>query len=181
MDEEVVRTPDPARMWEAFFKIGEHAPGRASGEEVLYADPAAAREETLAYLRILRDRVAPVVRDLERGGVIDWYSFLVHDRESGVPVSEGDRGVYVHLRFSTTEARGDGDVAGRFPPEWLLRRATLVWTAKEDARGWRRLGELSALILEIVEEQSPVSDDALVHELASLLHYAANMAQMRVA
>ncbi len=52
------------------------------------------------YLDMLRSVVAPLVRDLTQKGVIHWYCFLVHDRESGVPTSKEDDRLYVHLRMA---------------------------------------------------------------------------------
>lgn len=169
-----MKPPTPARMWETFLKIAEHAPNRDPNEEVVYADPAAKREETLAYLRVLREQVLPFVHSLEDDGIIDWYAFLLHDRTGGVPVPENDRSVYVHLRFCTV----DDSIFTNASPWVLTRRMPEVDVTDDDMWSWYLLGRQSEMVLEIVEHSK--NDDDMVNKLAGMLHYFSNMTQMRV-
>ena len=75
-----MRTPDLSRLVETFVLVGtEPSPDR--------------------HFRMLRTIVAPVLRDLRDGNLIGWFSFLVHDHNSGVPTTPNDTAAYLHLRF----------------------------------------------------------------------------------
>lgn len=86
--------------WATFLRI----PPPSTSDKVPALDPAwcAARGVNTGaevVLRLLRDEVVPLVRQLERKHGLKSYHFLVHDRQSGVPTTEDDHGAYIHLRL----------------------------------------------------------------------------------
>ena len=52
---------------------------------------------------IMRFKIYPLVTDLKKKGVINWYHFLVHDKTSGVPTTPDDNNLYYHIRVSLAE------------------------------------------------------------------------------
>ena len=81
-----MQEPNLNRMWETFIKIG-----------LPKAVPL-----TKSY-RMIRSMVYPTILDLTQKEIIDWYCFLVHNRESGVPTTEDDDNLYFHIRFSLSK------------------------------------------------------------------------------
>lgn len=160
-------TPD--RMWETFLKIGEQDPSDATITE------GGAR----LMVQVVREHILPMVRCLERDKLIDWYCYLVHDRSGGVPEPDGERGVYVHMRYSCesgNRSASSGFDNELFPSPWGMTRQMSPPAANEMA-SWRRLGEQSAMVLRIVERHQ--DDDECLRQLAVMLHYFSNMTQMR--
>lgn len=50
----------------------------------------------------VKTKLSPTVRQLLENGLIDWYSFLIHDKKSGsIPTEDND--FYFHLRFSVSK------------------------------------------------------------------------------
>lgn len=140
-----------------------------------------------AYYRILRTTVAPLVRGLVADGVIDWYSFLVHDYKSGVPAGPGDSRAYIHLRMSLTEPADENDLLLRLPADCVmtqrmvppdpptLDRVRIDHLAGADAAaGWKVLGVLSELTLELVDAHAPDRPIPLVENIGQFLHYLDN-------
>src|SRR5208283_2729129 len=67
------------------------------------------------YLDMLRSVVAPLVRDLTQKGTINWYCFLIHNWESGVPTRRDDDKLYVHLRMALTKASNEEEFINQLP------------------------------------------------------------------
>lgn len=84
MDE--MEKPNLNRMWETFIKIG-------SAENILNA----------YHLGIIRSKIYPLIILLKNKEIIEWYSFLIHGRNSGVPTTEEDDNIYFHIRVSLKE------------------------------------------------------------------------------
>lgn len=78
--------PNLDRMWEAFMRIG--LPESVS-LEIVYEQ--------------IRTKLRPLFAELQNEEVIEWYSFLIHNREHGVPTTEDDRNFYFHIRFGLRE------------------------------------------------------------------------------
>ena len=77
-----MRTPQLSRLVETFIQVGEQtdlSPDR--------------------HFHLLRTEVASLVSALRERELVGWFSFLVHDRNSGVPTTPDDHAVYLHLRL----------------------------------------------------------------------------------
>lgn len=172
-----MKAPALNRMWETFLYLSDGAEDGAenSGGEAI--NPA------LVILKRLREDVLPLVRRFEREGLVEWYSFLIHDRAGGVPVPEGDRGVYVHLRFSVTA--GVSESAYVFPSQWAMTRPVPMphfeaVDAVYPTWEWRLLGEQSALVLKVIEKNITLDDEGQSQCLGQFLHHFSNMTQMHL-
>jgi hypothetical protein len=141
-------------------------------------------------LMVLRHKIKPLVEELLRHGKIRWYSFLVHSRNSGVPTSTDDEHLYWHLRLELGSSIEYYDVASSLPPYCLMTRKICLSdvisgidkSLLKDGRieeAWRIIGEQSEWVLRMLDIHS-ASDAGLRRQVAQLLHYFANMAQMQV-
>lgn len=138
--------PDLDRMWETFILIpGDYE----EGKKIIGWQE---------YVHFLSEKIVPIVQELERYSLIDWYCFLVHDRSSGVPLQE--KGLYIHLRFVLVDP-SDADNLPDLLPEYCLgtRKMTKPCTLdsvevdalKSYEEGWRILGESSEWVLRMIE------------------------------
>ena len=140
-----MNTPDITRMVETFIRIDVRADLVATWQR---------------YLNLLRLVVAPLIRELMRDRLIDWYSFLVHGRQSGVPTTEEDDGVYIHLGMALAPGIDVASLLDRLPASCVMtrpmpmpNRASLdtidiqSLTGAKVEWGWRVLGESSEWVL----------------------------------
>ena len=138
------------------------------------------------YLHLLRSKVAPLVKHLLNTGIIDWYSFLIHDRASGVPTSEHDHGLYVHLRMGLTDTSNESDLIEQLLP-WcqMTQKMRVPHSPSLDnvaiqtlsngkvEQGWKALGEASEWVLNMLECHGP-NKPIPVQNVAQFLHYIGN-------
>lgn len=144
------------------------------------------------YLDLLRTKVAPLVRRLQGLGTVEWFSFLVHNRHSGVPTDESDQELYVHFRFELAEGANSDDLISQLPSFCKMTRMMPVpqrdrldnndISAFKDQKvewGWRVLGEGSEWILRMLESHDP-SVRIPPQNVAQLLHYIGNALFVKV-
>jgi hypothetical protein len=74
--------PDLNRLWETFIRFS-------------WDDLASGRQ-----IDLIREKVASTISILKAEGDVDWYCFLINNRNSGVPTSEDDEDLYFHIRFA---------------------------------------------------------------------------------
>ena len=138
------------------------------------------------YLDLLRTQVSPLVRQLADSGTVEWYSFLVHGRQSGVPTDESDQGYYVHLRLELADGVQEHDLASQLPPFCKMTRKMPVpqrdrlnnndvqaFKEQNVEWGWHVLGEGSEWILRMLESHDP-NVRIPPQNVAQLLHYVGN-------
>lgn len=144
-----------------------------------------------AYLDLLRTTVRPLVLGLLAEGYIDWYGFLVHNRQSGVPAPEGDDRLYLHLRLALTRASLYQAVEGRLPSEVAFTRpiATPIPANMDTIRvgsllqgdvaeAWRVLGLSSEWALAMLAAHDPVQP-VPPENVGQFLHYLGNQLFVR--
>ena len=164
--------PDTTRTYETFLRI---------------AGPDARPEELWpGYVQLLRTTVTPLIRELQTAGVIGWFGFLVHNRESGVPTDADHRSSYVHLRMSLAAGAVEADLLSRLPGSYLMTRkmvfpdpptldgVELPTLLDGDVRqGWKLLGESSEWVLSLLEAHEPEREIPFrnVHQF---VHYVDN-------
>jgi hypothetical protein len=199
---ERVATPlasDVGRTWETFLRIVDPSKqDLAPIADAAWCTAKGIEPEAPELLLQLRDEVLPLVRRLEKGTpALTWFSFLVHNRESGVPTTPEDHGAYIHLRmmFKRGEAP-DFDLTRVIPPAWAmthkcelsseiagfdLKALSLIGNEGVD-RVWYLIGAQSKMFLSLIENHRPDTDGlTLTKHVRQFLHFFANMAQMRVA
>jgi hypothetical protein len=166
-----MQKPNLNQMWETFVKL--------SLEDV----------PTGKHINVIRKRISPLFSRLEKEGVINWYCFLIHDRNTGVPTSPDDNNLYFHIRFSLVKNVDPND----FLPSYcvLTRKTQVAWVEaitgidksllknEEIEEAWRILGEQSEWVskmLEIFKEDR----DIPLSDIGQFLHFFANMTQLRI-
>ena len=165
--------PDTERIVETFIPIQ-------------VAKDATAVQVWQDYLDMLRSVVAPLVRDLTQKGAINWYCFLVHNWESGVPTSRDDDRLYVHLRMALTKAANEEEFINQLPSFChFSRKMTMPNPPRLDnvdiqslakgqvEQGWKVLGESSEWVLKMLDAHDP-NKRVPPQNVAQFLHYIGN-------
>jgi hypothetical protein len=167
--------PDLDKMWETFIKL--------TWDDILNGK----------HIDVIRKKVQPVIFGLKNEGLIRWYSFLIHDRRSGVPTTEDDNNPYFHLRFESEE-----DNPKDFLPNYcVLTRKIDMECVKDISIGkgilfdksllkdegieevWRIIGEQSEWLLSML---GIFKDDINIPlpYVGQFLHYFSDMTQLRI-
>ena len=172
-------------MWETFRRLAPSLSDRAPGIDSAWLAARGIQSESPLALQTIRDDVGALVREL--GDRLEWFAFLVHDYGTGVPTTSEDHSIYLHVRLALV---ADEELVLGSP--WLLTRRTSLSHemagvdvgAFQDGidAAWRLLGEQSAWLLSLLEQQRPDVDplQRLLH-VRQFLHFFANMAQMKIA
>jgi hypothetical protein len=164
-----VVVPDLSRLIETYIRIGHPSVH-------LWAP----------YLDLLRFQVAPLVTTLRKQGHIGWYSFLVHDRTSGVPTTEGDHDCFIHLCLELVgPATLDHVVAalpraclftrvhGQVSPESIYPADASSFCEPQLPKAWALIGATSEWTLDFLashQSNRPIP----IQNVAQFLHYLGN-------
>lgn len=156
-----MQRPNLDRMWETFIKI--------------------APEETV--ITGIRCKIRPLIFRLRDEGIIGWYHFLIHNRQSGVPTSDDDTAPYFHIRFEFERA----DPTENLPDYCVMTRKTgrienitgidkSLLKNGQIEEAWRVIGEQSEWVLHILD----IYKENVNVPLGQFLHYYFNMLQLSV-
>jgi hypothetical protein len=151
--------PDLDRMWETWIKIG---PSSNLTQRMLWES--------------IRNTIYPIVSDLEKRKIIDWYHFLFH------PNPHDPENAYFHLRFSVPEnVREVRDMALPSYCAWPEKIAPIKNIAGIDERlligeeieeAWRLIGEQSEWIIDLVRTHKQDIPDV---QFVQFMHFFMNM------
>ena len=170
-----MQKPDLNQMWETFIKIPTED-GRIRFSDV--------------YNNI-RSKICPMISQLKDNNVINWYCFLIHDRNSGVPTSEDDDNPYFHIRFALESSVDPNEFLSSLPNYCVMahrieRRLESISGIdksiiknEEIEEAWRIIGEQSEWLLEMLNIHK---EDVYIppQQIAQFLHFYANMTQLQV-
>ena len=170
-----MQRPDLNRMRETFIKI-----------------PTEDNRLRLSLLyNYIRSKIYPIISCLKEYGMINWYCFLIHDRNSGVPTSEDDNNPYFHIRFALTKDV-DPDEFRKSLPNYCVMTRKISRESVESITGidnsilengieeaWKIIGEQSKWFLEMLNIHK---EDVEIpsQQIAQFLHFYANMSQLQV-
>ena len=164
--------PNLNRMYEAFIKIG--LPGDFSVERAIH---------------MIRFELYPLITQLKSDEIINWYSFLIHNRRSGVPTTEDDENFYFHVRFGLKEEVDSKDLNNSLPQDCLdiegkkIRKITprtirgiekSLLENEEIEEAWRIIGEQTEWLinmLNIYKEDVEIAPN----QVEQFLHFYSNM------
>lgn len=169
-----MQKPNLDRMWETFIKIG-------LPREITYD----------MIIQGIRIKIQKVVKILMENDIADWYHFLIHDKDSGVPTNEDDNNFYFHIRFSVKKNTSSKDVYKILPNyckmthhiEHRLESITGIDKSivknEEIEEVWRIIGEQSEWVIRMLNIHTK---NARIppHQVRQFLHFFANMTQMQV-
>jgi len=172
-----MKKPDLDRMWETFIKI----------EELDLITPNKPFIDHSKVIRIIRGKIYPMISRLQNERIIDWYSFLIHNRKSGVPTTEDDPNVYFHVRVSL---KNEGEpsfpdycvMTRKIKREWVESIAGIdksLLKTEEIEEAWRIIGEQSEWFLNMLNIHKE-DLDIPTRQVRQFLHFYANMSQLQV-
>ncbi len=168
-----MKKPDLDRMWETFVKV--------SLEDV----------QSHKHFQTLRLDLVPIISQLMERGLIDWFCFLLHDRNSGVPTAADDPSLYLHLRFSVRENVDPRAIIASLPEHFIMTRQIernrvesiagidkSLLKQQQIVDAWRVIGEQSEWLLDMLQIYR---EDVAVppEQVAQFLHFFANMTNIR--
>ncbi len=154
--------PDLGRMWETFILVES--------------------KDWFAIQRGIRKQIATLFPRLLESNEIDWYQFLIHDRNSGgIPIPPTDTRLYYHIRYCPTSG------APLKLPDYCQMTRTIVEPLTtiagiddsalvgtiEDA--WWIIGEQSQFIIDLFNIYK--AGDIPIQQVAQFLHFFRNMTQ----
>jgi len=170
-----MQEPDLNLMWETFIKI----PTEDNGIKL-----------NLLYNNI-RSKIYPMISHLKDNNMINWYCFLIHDRNSGVPTSEDDRNPYFHIRFALKRDVAPNEFLSSLPNYCVMTRHIehrlesiagidrSIIKNEEIEEAWRIIGEQSEWLISMLNiHKENVEIPPL--QIAQFLHYYFNMTQLLV-
>jgi hypothetical protein len=159
-------------MWETFIIIP------TENTQLRYSD----------LYDIVRFKIQPLITRLIKNRVINWYCFLIHGKDTGVPTTQNDNNIYFHLRIALNST--DSKINEMLPEYCVLTRKIeqgiddiagidkAIIKNEDIAEAWRIIGEQSEWFLHLL---SVHKDDVPVppQQIAQFLHYFANMTQIQ--
>lgn len=175
-----MKKPDLDQLWETFIKIPvEKTPeGNENRLKIIY--------------NIIRFKIHPMVLNLKDNGMINWYSFLIHNRNSGVPTSENDDYSYFHIRFELEKNINLENFHNSLPDHCVMTRKIKTETIESIAgidksilkeeqieNAWKIIGEISELIINMLNIHK---EDVEIpyKQIGQFLHYCSNITQLEV-
>lgn len=174
-----MQEPNLNRMWETFIRIG--LPSAFSHER---------------FYHMARFMVHHTASDLENKKIIDWFCFLIHNRDSGqIPTSHDDNNLYFHIRVSLREGVRSEEFLDSLPKYCVMTREvkrervdhisigknvfidTSLFRKEKIEEAWRILGEQSEWFLKMLDTfKENIKITPL--QVGPFLHYYSNMFQL---
>ncbi len=169
-----MQKPNLDMMWETFIKIG--LPNKIP---------------IIKLYDIIRFKVSSVISSLRNNDAGSWYCFLIHTRNNGVPTTEDDDNLYLHIRFTLRKDVNPNDVLGLLPEYCVMTRHIeprlesisgideSLFRSEEIEEAWRILGEQSEWFLQMLNAHKEEVNITL-RQVGQFLHFFANMSQLRI-
>jgi hypothetical protein len=174
-----MQKPNLNRMWETFIKVPSY------NGQLRFND----------LFDTIRFKISPMIQRLRNDGIVDWYCFLIHGKDNGVPTTQDDNSPYFHIRVSLRE--NDKPDFGKSLPDYcvMTRKIERQWVerislTREETFDtflfkdesieeiWRIIGEQSEWLLSTLDAYKENVSIPHLH-IAEFLHYYSNMTQMR--
>lgn len=145
---------------------------------------------------IVRFKIRPIVLRLRDDGIINWYCFLIHNKESGVPTSMDDKNAYFHIRLALKNEikrnfpeflpdycimtrKVEGNWVGQISITKQIKFDTSLLKEERIEEIWRIIGEQSEWLLNtLAVYKNDIAIPAL--HISEFMHYYANMTQLPV-
>jgi len=118
--------------------------------------------------------------------IIDWYSFLIHNRESGVPTTEDDNNLYFHIRVALGKDVKPKDFRELLPNYCVMTQPIerrlesisgidkSIIQNEEIEEVWRIIGEQSEWIINMInihKEEAGIP----IPQIKQFMHFYLNM------
>ncbi len=175
--------PDLNRMWETFIKIpvekNEYNKNRLQFiSKTIY--------------NIIRFKMYPMISHFKDSGLINWYCFLIHSRNSGVPTSENDDNPYFHIRVELRKDINPDNFLNSLPNYCVMTRKikhekvesiegidkSIIKNEKIE-EAWKIIGEISELIINILNIHKE-DTEIPCQQIYQFLHFCSNITQLQI-
>lgn len=177
--------PDFSRVYDVFIPIG-------LPQEIRLGN----------LIDMIRLEIYPLTSYLKKSKMINWYFFLIHNRESGsIPTIEDDRNLYYHIRFGLEKHINSEDFLQSiedhlgFKPLWrtttnpeisigrnkLMHKNILKNEEYEEA--WKIMGEQSEWIINMLnahKDDIEISEKEYIEHIWQFMHYYFNMLDLSI-
>jgi hypothetical protein len=146
---------------------------------------------------MIRFEIYPLISYLKKSKMINWYFFLIHNRETGsIPTTEDDRNLYYHLRFGLEKNINPEDFLQsiedrlRFKPLWRTTKNPAISIGRnkpmhknilkneEYEEAWKIMGEQSEWIINMLnahKDDIEISEKEYYEHILQFMHYYFNM------
>ena len=161
--------PDLNNIWETAIRI----PGQPIG----------------IHMQVLQTKVIPVIKVLRDECAVQWYCFLIHNSQNGVPIPYS--GLQFHIRFENSAKLGKEKLRKSLPPCCeMIRNAdaediskiagidTNLLKDNDIAEAWKITGESCKWVVEmlnIYKAQSSIPWGKMAQQIGQFQHYIANI------
>ena len=138
-------------------------------------------------ISVIRSQVSPLISYLKEKRMINWYFFLIHNRESGgIPTTKDDRNAYYHIRFGL-ESNIDSETFLKsvedyleYKPLWRRTNDPVIhggfdrsgFRNEQFEEAWKVMGEQSEWIINMIEVHKK---NVNIAHIVQFMHYFLNM------
>ena len=137
------------------------------------------------YVEVLYEKLIPLLDNLIEKQLIKSFSFLIHNKDNGVPTSKEDHNPYIHLRLELSENNNEFELIKNLPNYCLFSRKGSIkppftmsgidskYLIDEDFRyAWKVLCGCSELVVEILKVHK--DKNLPIKHVAQFLHFLGN-------
>jgi hypothetical protein len=137
------------------------------------------------YVEILYEKLIPLLDKLKNKKLIKSFSFLIHNKDNGVPTNRDDNNPYIHLRFELGEDAAEEDLQlnlpdyclftqkGKIQSPYIMSGIESKYLVDEDFRyAWMILSDSSELVVEILKIHK--DKNLPIQHVAQFFHFLGN-------
>jgi len=137
------------------------------------------------YVEILYEKLIPLLDNLRDKKLIKSFSFLIHNKDNGVPTNKDDNHPYIHIRLELGEDITEDDLKLNLPDYCLFTQKGMIqlpytmsgieskYLIDEDFRyAWMILSDSSELVVEILKIHK--DKNLPIQHVAQFLHFLGN-------
>jgi len=137
------------------------------------------------YINILYEKLIPLLDDLREKKITKNFSFLIHNKNNGVPTNKDDNNPYIHLRLELSENISIEDLRLVLPDYCLFTQIGVIespftisgieskYLIDEDFRyAWKILSDCSELVVDILKIHK--DKNLPIKHVAQFLHFLGN-------
>ncbi len=157
-----------------------------------FSDQTTAIDNWHNYINNMRQILIPLIDDLNDKNLIKWHSFLVHNKQSGVPTTSDDNRIYFHLRLELSPDKSEEELLSNLPASCTMTRKMQSLSPysiagihseylknDDNKEAWKIIGDMSELVINIVKSHKDDRNLPIEH-IAQFLHFPGNQLSVRM-
>jgi hypothetical protein len=146
------------------------------------------------HIEILVKKVIPVISILKEECGVEWYCFLIHNNDNGVPIPSYD-GIQFHVRFENSTLLPKEKLSKLLPGYCeKLRKDEQAKSGeisgididllknRDISEAWRRIGEFCEWVVEMInahELDDEIQQTKIAQQISQFFHFVSNITQLR--